>query len=436
MPWTAKDASEHTKKADTDAKAEQWAAVANSALSKCMEDGGDEESCAASAIQQANGVIAKEAESMPDTKMTEYELAPGAKVQVLGEMDGGLKALALSLIQLAVAILSGGPESSEDEYPEEPMESAEVAESDFAESAIGHALTLTESAADPIVPLHLDVALITPGWGNRRDNYYYPAEVIRRDVAAFDGVKMFESDHRDREKSTRTWVSTVKGIKGFTDDGAPIAEVSVHDRNFAERLIALNADGLLGRMECSILASGQAKKGFEMDGRKGRQVESITSAESVDWVTRAGAGGRALSLAESEGGLESMDNEEEANEEMTEAEEATEEATFTEQETEQAEPEQEAPAPSLDRSVIREALAATRLPAPSVLKLAEMDYADEAGLQDAIKAEIAEVKAATGSGRPFYQGEGTAAPAPAQLSEAEKDERFNSIMRQVGAREV
>ena len=117
MPWTAKDAGEFTKKADTDAKAEQWAAAANSALEQCMADGGDEESCAASAIQQANGVIAKEAESMPDNqdeKMAEYELAEGAKVQILGEMDGGLKALALSLIQLGVSILMGEPE---EEYP-------------------------------------------------------------------------------------------------------------------------------------------------------------------------------------------------------------------------------------------------------------------------------------------------------------------------------
>ena len=65
MPWTAKDASEYTKKADTDAKAEQWAAVANSALYACMEDGGDEQECAASAIQQANGVIAKVEEQEP-----------------------------------------------------------------------------------------------------------------------------------------------------------------------------------------------------------------------------------------------------------------------------------------------------------------------------------------------------------------------------------
>jgi hypothetical protein len=169
---------------------------------------------------------------------------------------------------------------------------------EFAESATGHVIGLVEAATEKVVPLHLDVAIIEPGWGNKRDNHYYPKEVLERDAEVFAGVKMFESDHRQMEKSTRTWVSTVTGIEGFTDDGAPIGRVSVHDRNFAERLLALDADGLLDKMECSILAGGKAKRG-EVDGKKAKIVEAITSAESVDWVTRAGAGGRALALAES-----------------------------------------------------------------------------------------------------------------------------------------
>jgi hypothetical protein len=183
----------------------------------------------------------------------------------------------------------------------------ETQAAELAESAIGHVIGLAEqhlplselAGRDNLVPLHLDVALIRPGWGNKRDNHYYSAEVLARDAKVFTGAKMYESDHREGEKSTRTWVSTVKGIQGMDADGAPIALVSVHDRNFAERLMALAADGLLGKMECSILASGSARKG-EVNGRKGHIVEAITSAESVDWVTRGGAGGRALQLMESE----------------------------------------------------------------------------------------------------------------------------------------
>lgn len=49
MPWAPSDAKRHTRKADTPAKARQWAHVANSALDRGAAEG--------SAIQQANGVV-------------------------------------------------------------------------------------------------------------------------------------------------------------------------------------------------------------------------------------------------------------------------------------------------------------------------------------------------------------------------------------------
>ncbi len=49
MPWTARDAYRHTKKANTPHLQNQWSKVANSAL----EGGADE----ASAIKQANAAV-------------------------------------------------------------------------------------------------------------------------------------------------------------------------------------------------------------------------------------------------------------------------------------------------------------------------------------------------------------------------------------------
>ena len=124
-----------------------------------------------------------------------------------------------------------------------------------------------------------------------------------------------------------------------------------------------------------------------------------------------------------------MTEEEKPDEEMEESEQ--EQATFTEQE------EPETPAPEkLVQEKVHEALTKTNLPPGSVLKLAESEYSDEAALQEAIKAEVAEVKARTGSGKPFGQGEGTAPLTKASLTEKERVERFNDIMRQVGARTV
>lgn len=54
MPWTVGDVEDHIKGLSDEQKA-QWVAVANSALSKCEKEGG--ENCDASAIRQANAVV-------------------------------------------------------------------------------------------------------------------------------------------------------------------------------------------------------------------------------------------------------------------------------------------------------------------------------------------------------------------------------------------
>jgi uncharacterized protein YdaT len=51
MPWSPKDATEHTKKAKSGKAKRQFAHVANSALKRGASEG--------SAIRQANAVVAK-----------------------------------------------------------------------------------------------------------------------------------------------------------------------------------------------------------------------------------------------------------------------------------------------------------------------------------------------------------------------------------------
>src|SRR5690606_27114494 len=76
--------------------------------------------------------------------------------------------------------------------------------------------------------------------------------------------------------------------------------VGVYDPLFAQKVRNRAKLGTLENLQASILASGTARPGFEEGGRKGKLVESITNAFSVDWVTRAGAGGRAVRLVENE----------------------------------------------------------------------------------------------------------------------------------------
>jgi len=249
-------------------------------------------------------------------------------------------------------------------------------------------------AEDGRGPLTVKVKLIRPGAGNASDRHYYPAAMLRRDAGRFAGAKMYETDHKDAEKNTRTWVSTIRRVDEFDEDGAPLAEVVVHDPSFAERLRNLSQAAMLGKMECSILASGRVKEG-DIDGESYRIVEGIETVSSVDWVTRAGAGGQALELAESEPGEG--------------GEPATEPATEQEPETMAA----EAVRAWLDEKA--------NLPGAVVELLAEREYADETALEQAVR-EMGEALARQfGSGR--VTDNGPTAPAPV-LSESERRAKF------------
>lgn len=270
------------------------------------------------------------------------------------------------------------PASPTETTPETTPEPEALTEGQLSESFAGVVLEEQEGAE---VPLSMDVVLIQPGFGNQRDNNYYPAEMLKRDAKVFAGAKMYESDHRDAEKSTRTWVSTVKAIKGFTDDGAPIGHVVVHDQNFAERVKALKTAGLLEKMECSILAVGKSKKGA-VDGKNTNVVEEITQAISVDWVTRAGAGGRAIGLAETNQTPES---------ETTPPEVLNEDSTPT--------------AVYLTEAEVKEILdGRPGLPVPVKNRIAKAGPFETAErLAEFINEEVEYLKKVTGAGDPFAQ---------------------------------
>lgn len=345
-----------------------------------------------------------------------------------------------------------GADSSEAAKPK--AEGEQLAES------FGGLIDLAEAGEAPTsgVPLTMTVGIIKPGWGNEADKHYYPAEVLRRDAGVFAGSKMYETDHKESERSTRTWVSTIESIQGFAEDGSPIAKVIVHDPTFAEKVRALKAAGMLDKMECSILAQGRAKPG-QVDGKQANVVEAITAAHAVDWVTRAGAGGRALDLSESATAAQSAPQAPETEEPKpaqaadaaaetpvdaaattepdaagsagpagsedptTGTADAGQEAPKTPVKDGEAKDEQladqakasEAAAPAgavvfLSEAEISGALDRTRLPSASRARLARYRYASISELDHAIDEEIRYVKELTGSGQPIMQ----TGPAPSQ----------------------
>lgn len=329
---------------------------------------------------------------------------------------------------------------------------AETEVESFAESFVP-TVTLEEAdGADPRGPLEVNVQLISPGWGNQRDNHYYPKEMLARDAKVFEGAKMYATDHKQEEKSVRTEVSKIKSIVGFTEAGAPIGRVVIFDPTFAEATRNRAKANMLESLECSILADGRAKPGFEQGGRKGKVVESITAVSSVDWVTRAGAGGKALSLAESENGAgeetpETTPVEETAapdadpvviNEASEENPEETQEVTSeetpaAETETPADDPiEEDTPAPTLlSREEIQAALKKTNLPSASILELAFGEYDSIDALNAVIGAEIKRIKEISGSGRPFGLGENA---APDTANQPVSRQSINETMDAINSR--
>ena len=332
-----------------------------------------------------------------------------------------------------------GDEYAEPEPDEGDAEPAELAES-FEGSITGHALAIAEAgdvASGGTAPLILEIAAISPGWGNRRDNHYYPAEMLAEFAPrVLRDVKMFESNH-GADKTNREWVSTILETGSFLEDGSPVSRVGVHDPGFAQRVQALAALGKLHLLECSILASGRARK-YEEGGRKGKLIEEIYAEPrpDVDWVTRAGAGGRALAIAESAGGEIMPGQTEPPAVQPEQPERVAESESETVPIREEGTAEQ---APAEEPTFLAEAEVQAGLPAglPQVARdrLLAGRYAGAADLETAVAAEVEYVKALTGSGRPWGQG-GSQPPGVVALSEEEKRDRFNQIMRQVGAREV
>jgi hypothetical protein len=262
------------------------------------------------------------------------------------------------------------------------------------------------SEAQPSSSLIMKVIPIRPGWGNTRDNHFYSPEMLRENAKKFVGAKMYETDHKAGEKSTRTWVSTVTSVDEFTDEGAPIARVAVHDPGFAERARNLKELGLLEKLECSILAGAVAEKQpFTQNGRKGRRIREITDVESIDWVTKAGAGGHALEVSESE------------PEGATPAEGVASEEVVV----------------MLDKVLVQEIINESSLPEPAKVRLAEVEYEDEEAVQAAVAKEIEYLKSVTGSGKPFGQGTSESPETEeTHLGEAEYDEAYAEITTRYG----
>lgn len=310
----------------------------------------------------------------------------------------------------------------------------EATEDDTASLSEAEAAAIETGRRAPVV---VDFQMIRPGPGNARDKHYYPAGVLRRDAHVFNGVDVFATDHKETDRSERTKVGKVLRVPTrFTEDGAPVAQVLIYDPAQAEKARNRNDADALDTLECSIFGTGRAKES-DVGGVTYKVVEAITAGRYLELVSKAGAGGKALSLAESNSGGGDVKKQErpspveEVEEvEIEEAEDGSEAGTEQEpteapaEEPENEEPEggeegeDEAPAEecALGEADVSRLLEGVRLPDKVKELLARGEYADEAALIAEVDAVRETFIASTGAGRPT--GTGDNSPSP-QKSRAE-----------------
>jgi hypothetical protein len=288
-------------------------------------------------------------------------------------------------------------------YEETSEQEVQLSETAIAEDASGHVLELAEAmpqAWDGQGPLKLRTVLIEAGPGNSRDRHYYPAEMLQRCAPLFEGKKMYATDHKDSEKSVRTEVADIlKCPAGYTDKGGIIAEVGIFDPDFARKAWNRAQMGTLQNLAVSIVGAGKTRRGV-VDGQSYDVVTDITEG-AADWVTAAGAGGRALAIAEAA------------------------QPSAPEEETTHMLDKDKVVELLQARSGVTEAMAA---------RLSEREYESAEAVEAAVVAELDYIAEAAGAGKPTGLAESAqpATPAHKGRSAEEHDAAVQALMKRWG----
>jgi len=367
-----------------------------------------------------------------ETRIAQFQMMAGRILANPETTDkvAAIEALAGELLVILAELFGEAATESPDTEPVEMGEAADFSITNLPVAIIG----IQEGTDDNTEGFYVNVVPIQPGWGNRRDNHYYSRDLVEQIAPIWNGVKMYATDHKPEQKSVLTEVSQiVESPAGFTEDGIPFARAVILSAEFEDIIRRRANEGVLNDLHCSILATGTARPGFERDGRKGKYVESLTEAHSVDWVTNAGAGGHALAISESEVTVDKETLEKEV-EDVAEVETDLEPVVVQEAETEQepeAQPETPAEAEPPEPQFLSEAdvsaLVPGHLPQATQDKILAGEYVNETAAKNAIITEVEYLKAVTDSGRPI--GVTTAQPQQLDLAEAgaAQRERQNAV---------
>lgn len=153
-----------------------------------------------------------------------------------------------------------------------------------------------------------DVTLIAPGWS--KNGFYYSREVLAEAAPLFEGIHVFyfpdsASGHKAKreEKVQRQLVGWIDQVEVRESDGALTGQLHFLQEGDEVAKLRINITDAWDKKQrklygLSIDANGGSAPGTA-EGRKGRLVEGISSADSVDIVRRAAAGGQFTRLVAS-----------------------------------------------------------------------------------------------------------------------------------------
>jgi hypothetical protein len=161
----------------------------------------------------------------------------------------------------------------------------------------GDFVPLSESA---LTESNISLKVIRPGWGS---SGYYPADVLERDGPSVfkKGTKMYwnhpsKSSETDRpERDLHDLAAVLETDAVYRADGKDGPGLYADAKVFGKFAPALKE--LAPHIGVSIRAMGKVQAG-EAEGKKGPVIEAITGAQSIDFVTAPGAGGKVLELFE------------------------------------------------------------------------------------------------------------------------------------------
>jgi len=306
-----------------------------------------------------------------------------------------------------------------------------VKESDSRELIVEY-ISLSEAKIDGKGIATIDI--IQPGM-NSDFSRYYPADMLARDHAIFEGVKMY-ADHPSKEdelnrpeRSIRDWVATLSEV--YYDEVANKlrGKATIVESWFKEKVSNLKDQGLLSNLGVSINAIGKGVKS-KIEGKSTTVIEKLLAVRSVDFVTEPGAGGFVIAyesketdvdligveafrerrpdlISEIESVIKEQINQEvkkkmEMEEKVTELEgQVTTLTAERDQLKEAAEKAEKDKAKAESQATIKEAVDKAELPVAAKTRLLEAHKDDESaeGIEEVIKSEVAYIAALTETGK-------------------------------------